>query len=59
MNLVIYSQKTRDVIVAYDNCYSIPQKHNTIIIGDDVYEVTTEPCYSYEKNTVWVFVKKM
>ena len=58
MNLVIYNKKNRDVICAYDNCYSIPQRHNTIVIGEEMYEVVTDPCFSFEKNTVWIFVQK-
>ena len=58
MNLVIYNKKNRDAICAYDNCYSIPQRHNTIVIGEELYEVVADPCFSFEKNTVWIFVQK-
>ena len=58
MDLVIYDSESEDkVICAYNNCYSIPQKNNTIIIGDELYKVVAEPCFSYEKNTVWLFVQ--
>ena len=59
MNIVISDKDSRDVICAYKNCISIPQKYNTIVIGDDVYMVAYDPCFSYEKNTVWLFVEKL
>ena len=43
MNLVIYNKENRDVICAYDNCYSIPQRYNTIVIGEKMYEVVADP----------------
>ena len=53
MDLVIYDSENKGkVICAYNNCYSIPQKNNTITIGDELYKVVAEPCFSYEKNTV-------
>ena len=59
MNLIIYdSENEYKAICAYSNCYAIPQKNNTIAIGNDLYEVITHPCFCYEKNTVWVFAKK-
>ena len=59
MDLIIYDSENRDmVIIAYNNCYSIPQKHNTIVIREKLYEVVAYPCFCYEKNTVWLFVKK-
>ena len=59
MDLVIYDANNKEnVISAYNNCYSIPQKDNTIIVKEKLYTVITEPCFSYEKNTVWVFVKE-
>lgn len=60
MNLVIYDSKNKDkVICAYNNCYSIPQKYNTISIREELYRVVADPCFSFEKNTVWLFVEKM
>ena len=47
MNLVIYNKENRDVICAYDNCYSIPQRYNTIVIGEKMYEVVADPCFSF------------
>ena len=58
MDLVIYNKKNKEVICAYDNCYSIPQLHNTILIGEEMYKVIAYPCFSYEKNTVLIFVQK-
>ena len=59
MDLVIYdSENTNNVICAYRNCYSIPQKDNTISIREELYKVVAFPCFCYEKNTVWLFAKK-
>lgn len=59
MDLVIYDSVNREnVICAYNNCYAIPQKYNTIVIGEEIYKVIAYPCFSYEKNTVWLFVQK-
>ena len=58
MNLVIYNKENRYVICAYDNCYSIPQRYNTIVIGEKMYEVVADTCFSFEKNKVWIFVQK-
>ena len=60
MNLVIYDKNDRrTVIIAYKNCIAIPQRNSTIVIQDELYEVATEPCYCFDKNTVWIFVKKV
>lgn len=64
MDLVIYEYNGKKydrekVICAYNNCFSIPQKHNTISIGEKLYEVIVDPCFSYEKNTVWLFAKEI
>lgn len=64
MDLVIYEYNGEkydgeNVICAYNNCYSIPQKHNNIYIGENLYEVVADPCFSFEKNTVWLFAKRI
>ena len=60
MDLIIYdydSENEYKVICSYSNCYAIPQKNNTIAIGNELYEVFSHPCFCYEKNTVWVLAK--
>ena len=59
MDLVIYDNKNREnVICVYYNCELVPHVHDIINIGKTFYEVISNPCFSYDTDTVLIFVCK-